>query len=131
MDIKEAIVSALKEIIVPELNDIKKNIKDLEAKLEFTNKRLDDVNKRLDDMNAHLIDQSRRIDAVRSELTEKVESVRSELTTRIDETNRRIDQLVFQMKNISQEMERIKREEKTTADILYRIERLERRVMGE
>jgi len=57
------------------------------------------VNKRLDDVNMHLADQSRRIDAVREELSARIDAMREELNhrmdgidARIDETNKRIDE---------------------------------------
>jgi len=75
MDIKEAMANVLKDLIVPELNKIKEDNKEIKATLVLTNKRLDDI-------NLHLADQSRRIDSVREELSE-----------RIDETNKRIDRL--------------------------------------
>ena len=103
------------------------------------------INKRLDDMNSHLVDQSRRIDEtnkridvvrteltgkienVRAELTDKIDEVRTDLTGRIDATNNRIDQLTFQVGKIAQEMERIKREESVTSDILTRLRTLEQK----
>ena len=98
MDIKEAVGSVLKELIVPELNKIKEENKEIKTTLVLTNKRLDDI-------NLHLADQSRRIDSAREELSERIDetnkridetnkridSAREELSERIDETNKRID----------------------------------------
>ena len=91
MDIKKAVGSVLKELIVPELNKIKDENKEIKTILVLTNKRLDDI-------NLHLADQSRRIDSVREELSKRIDetnnridSVKDELTKRIDETNNRID----------------------------------------
>ena len=72
---KEGIVTAIKKLILPELETIKGN----QAKMEL---RLDAMEKRMSDMNTHLVDQSRRID-----------EVRTELTARIDETNKKIDEV--------------------------------------
>jgi len=80
MDIKEAVGNVLKELIVPELNKIKNENKEIKTTLVLTNKRLDDI-------NLHLTDQSRRIDSVREELSERID----EINKRIDETNKRID----------------------------------------
>ena len=115
---KEGIVPAIKKLILPELEVIKGN----QAKMDL---RLDAVENRLSDMNAHLVDQSRRIDEMRAELTGRIDEVRAELTGRIDETNNRIDQLTFQVGKVAQEMERIKREEAVTADIFTRLRALE------
>ncbi|MCK4388644.1 MAG: hypothetical protein KAV83_00210 [Desulfobacterales bacterium] len=91
MDIKEAVGSVLKDLIVPELDKIKEENKEIKATLVLTNKRLDDI-------NLHLADQSRRIDSVREELSQRmdetnnrIDSVREELSQRMDETNNRID----------------------------------------
>ena len=86
MDIKEAMGNVLKEFIVPELNKIKEENKEIKATLVLTNKRLDDI-------NLHLADQSRRIDSLREELSE-----------RIDETNKRIDSL---RENLNQRIDRL------------------------
>ena len=135
---KEGVVTAIKDFILPELKEIKDN----QAKMGI---RLDAVEKRLSDINGHLVDQSRRIDEtnkridnvraeltdkideVRTELTDKINEVRTELTGRIDATNNRIDQLTFQVGKIAQEMERIKREESVTSDILTRLRALEQK----
>ena len=136
---KEAIRAAFKELILPEIEAIRKDNQEIKARLELTNKRIDDI-------NLQLADQSRRIDALRDELNkridetnkrideetksinQRIDGVRDELNKRIDETNRRIDQLIFQTNRIAQEMERIKREEKVTADILDRLRSLEKKV---
>jgi len=124
---KEGVVTAIKNFILPELKEIKDN----QAKMSI---RLDAVEKRLSDINGHLVDQSRRIDEtnkrideVRTELTAKIDEVRTELTGRIDATNNRIDQLTFQVGKVAQEMERIKREESVTSDILTRLRALEQK----
>jgi len=57
MDIKEAVWAALKELILPELNRIKEDFKEIKT-AQFL------INKKLDDINMHLIDQSRRLDEV-------------------------------------------------------------------
>jgi len=97
LGIKEAISSAIKEMILPELSAIKNENKEIKTILEMTNKRLDDV-------NLHLADQSRRIDEARdfliaridevnSSLIARIDEVNSSLIARIDETNNRINRL--------------------------------------
>ena len=113
---KEGVVTAIKNFILPELKEIKDN----QTKMSI---RLDAVEKRLSDINGHLVDQSRRID----ETNNRIDEVRTELTGRIDATNNRIDQLTFQVGKIAQEMERIKREESVTSDILTRLRTLEQK----
>ena len=116
-DIKDAIRAAIKELMLPEIEAIRRDNQEIKARLELTNKRVDDI-------NIHLADQSRRID----ETNKKIDAVRDELLQKIDITNRRIDQVIFQTTRIAQEMERIKREEKVTADILDRLRALEKKV---
>jgi len=55
MDMKKAMLVAMQEYLLPELQEIKSG----QARLET---ELNAVNKRLDDVNLHLADQSRRID---------------------------------------------------------------------
>ena len=113
---KEGVVTAIKNFILPEFKEIKDN----QAKMSI---RLDAVEKRLSDINGHLVDQSRRID----ETNNRIDEVRTDLTRRFDATNNRIDQLTFQVGKIAQEMERIKREESVTSDILTRLRALEQK----
>lgn len=91
MEILEAVRSMIKELVVPELDMIKDESRDIKSRLDLTNKRLDDI-------NLHLADQSRRIDAVREELgkridatNDRIDAAREELGKRIDTTNTRID----------------------------------------
>ena len=109
MDITNIVKTALQEMIVPELNSIKKENAEIKTSLVLINKRLDDVNshlvdqsrridetnKRIDavreELNGKIDETNNRIDAVRTELTGKIEEVRTELTGRIDETNKKID----------------------------------------
>jgi len=92
MEIMESIRAVIKELILPDLDRIKEESREIKSILTLTNKRLDDV-------NLHLADQSRRIDAVRKDLTERIDetnrridAVREDLTARIDETNNRINE---------------------------------------
>jgi hypothetical protein len=82
MSVKEAVLAALKELVLPELQILKLEQGELKATLGLTNKRLDD-------MNIHLLNQSRRIDAVREDLSGRID----ETHKRIDETNKRLDRL--------------------------------------
>jgi len=76
MEFMESIRAAFKELILPELDRIKEENREIRAILEVTNKRLDDV-------NIHLADQSRRIDSLRGELNSEISSLRSELGSEI------------------------------------------------
>ena len=76
MDVKEAVLAGLKELIVPELQVMQQAQVELKTTLGLTNKRLDDI-------NSHLIDQSRRID----ETNKRIDSIHADLITRIDKVN--------------------------------------------
>jgi transcription antitermination factor NusA-like protein len=84
MDIIEGVRVAIKEMMIPELDRIREDNKEIKATLAMINKRLDDV-------NLHLSDQSRRIDAVREELGCRIDAVREEMSGRIDLLSGRID----------------------------------------
>ena len=73
MDIIEGVRVAMKEMMLPELDRIREDNKEIKATLFMINKRLDDV-------NLHLADQSRRIDAVREEMSGRIDL----LSVRID-----------------------------------------------
>ena len=87
MEIKETVQKLLQEMIVPDLARIKEENGKILVLLDLTNKRLDDVNKRLDDVNTHLVDQSRRIDELRSDLNQRINQVHSDVVSRIDANN--------------------------------------------
>ncbi|MGC8916643.1 MAG: hypothetical protein ACP5NF_06650 [Thermoanaerobaculum sp.] len=81
-DIGETIRELFQQLIVPELDGIRRQIAQLQVAVKLTNKRLDD-------MNAHLVDQSRRID----ETNTRMDDLRQELTAQMAETNKRVDDL--------------------------------------
>ena len=98
MEFLEAIRVAIKELVVPELDKIREENREIKGLLSITNKRLDDVNIHLADQSRRIDDTNRRIDEVREQLThridetnKRIDAVREELTGRIDETNKRID----------------------------------------
>ncbi|MDI6752445.1 MAG: hypothetical protein QME07_06330, partial [bacterium] len=84
--IGEIIRKAIQDFILPELEVIKAENKEIRIALELTNKRLDDI-------NIHLADQSRRIDGVRAELTKRIDDTNN----KIDETNNKIDNVRMEL----------------------------------
>jgi len=89
MEIMESIRAGFKELILPELDRIKEENREIRAILEVTNKRLDD-------MNLHLADQSRRINETNKRIDEtnkRIDEVREDLGSKIWETNKRLDRL--------------------------------------
>jgi len=122
VDIKEAIRSGLQELILPQLKRLEDDNLQIRTILDLTNKRLDDV-------NAHIVDQSRRIDALRTELKEEVHELRSELkkeihefrlelkeeinglSLRMDAMNKRLDDQGGRMDRMSEAMARREEQE--------------------
>ncbi len=94
MDVKEVIFSAIKELVLPEINVLKE-------KQDKLGERIKSVDQRLTDMNAHLLDQSRRIDSVRDELSGQITAVREELLGRIDGVR---DELSGQISTVREEL---------------------------
>jgi len=93
MSLMETVADLIKEKVLPELTALKES----GARME---NRLSGVEKRLDDVNLHLVDQSRRIDAVREELSGRIDetngridSMHTDVITRIDKTNDRLNHL--------------------------------------
>ena len=136
MDIKEAIRAGLQELILPQLKRLEDDNLQIRTILDLTNKRLDDVNKRLDDVNAHIVDQSRRIDALRTELKEEIHALRTELkeenqalrtelkkeiqglSLRMDSMNKRLDDQGGRMDRISEAMVRREEQERLAQRIV-------------
>jgi len=115
MDTKEVLRSLFKEIVLPEIQDIKtEQIKIAE--------RLNSVDQRLADINIHLADQSRRID----ETNKRIDSVRDELVSMIGETNNRIDET---NKRIDRLYEVIVRRDEHS-EVVIKVIDLEKRVAG-
>jgi uncharacterized coiled-coil DUF342 family protein len=93
MEIAETVKKVIQELIVPELNIIKAENREIRAILGLTNKRLDD-------MSGHLIDQSRRIDEINKRI--------DEINKRIDETNKRIDELNKRIDETNERMDHLR-----------------------
>jgi len=85
MDIGEVARKIFKEMVLPELEQIRRDYGEIKSILEVTNRRLDD-------MNAQLADQSRRIDETNKRIDETNQRI-DETNKRIDKTNDRIDSI--------------------------------------
>ncbi|MDD3582271.1 MAG: hypothetical protein PHW74_14805 [Desulfobacca sp.] len=124
MDVKEAVIAAFKEMILPEVKTLQQDVSEIKGVLSLTNKRLDDV-------NTHLVDQSRRIDALREELGARLNALREELSGRIDETNGRLGGIVGRIDETNKRLDRlyeviVRREEHEQLSV--RVQRLEQAV---
>ncbi len=129
MDIKEAIRAGLQELILPQLKRLEDDNLQIRTILDLTNKRLDDL-------TTHLVDQSRRIDALRTELKGEIHELRPELkgeiqelrtelkeeihalSLRMDMMNKRLDDQGARMDRMSEAMVRREEQEKLTQRII-------------
>jgi chromosome segregation ATPase len=124
MDIKTAVLEALKELIVPDLDELKSDVRGLKAIQQVTNKRIDDLNGHSLDHSRSLDQVRNEIDQLRTELTERIDSLNNSLSTRIDVTNERFDRL-YDVIVRREEHEDLKR---NLLDFGRRLERLEEKV---
>ncbi|MDY6862581.1 MAG: hypothetical protein SV062_06275 [Thermodesulfobacteriota bacterium] len=99
MDIKESLRIAFKEFILPELDKIKEDNKEIKINLVSVNKRLDDINIHLVDQSRRIDETNKRIDALREDLTLRIDAVREDLTLRIDAVREDLTQRIDGMNN--------------------------------
>ena len=124
-DIMESIRTVFKDVILPEIDKIKEENVQIKTAVELTNKRLDDI-------NTHLADQSRRIDAIREELSQRIDEinkriddVRGDLTKRIDETNKRVEQMGNKFDNRMNQLYEVIVRRDEHSEVVIRVTRLE------
>jgi len=93
MEILEAVRAAIKELVIPELDGLKSRLVEVQGRVEAQAEAIRTL-------NSHVVDQSRRIDTLREELSTRIDqtnaridALREELTGRLDATNARIDAL--------------------------------------
>ena len=103
MEILEAVRAAIKELVIPELDNLK-------AQLVEVRVRLEGHTEAIRTLNAHLIDQSRRIDVLGERidtLSERIDGVRAELSQRIEATHQRIDGVIQRLDGTNQRIDRL------------------------
>jgi chromosome segregation ATPase len=134
MGMKETIIEALKDLVLPELDEIKGEVKRNGVRLDAVERRLDDFASRFQGIDQHLLDQSRRIDAtnqridqLRADLTTRIDTINTELTARIDKVNTeladRIDRVNMELTaRIDQQAVRIDR---LNTDLVAQIEKVD------
>ncbi|WP_025321936.1 hypothetical protein [Deferrisoma camini] len=83
MDVAEVIKKAIQEWVVPQLEALQGSVAEVRVALDLTNQRMGDLQLQLTDLSRRIDETNKRIDAVRSELTEQIIGVRSELTEQI------------------------------------------------
>ena len=120
-DLKENIINSIKDLILPELSKLQEGINEIRIRQETLEKQMVMINE-------NVLDNSRRIDEV-SKRIDGTNQLIDETNQQIDDTNKRLDLIYVEIGNIKKEMERLKREDAVTADILHRMEVLEESVL--
>jgi len=135
MEIKEIVIEAIKSVIIPELDEIKKDIAIINARLdgidkrfEGIDKRFEDMNKRFEDMNKRFEDVNNRFEGMRADMNKRFEDMRADMNKRFEEhfnfNMKRFDSIELQMSNILAEIRDLRRlyEKKVDIDEFRRLE---------
>jgi methyl-accepting chemotaxis protein len=124
MAVKDTLIEVLKDLVLPELETLKGAVGQLQVRLTTVEQRLDDFRSRFQAIDQHLLDQSRRIDEIRAELTARID----QQTARIDQQAARIDALTAQVAAVAQEVQKLRQDGAVMADVLRRLAVLESKV---
>ena len=114
MPVRDNLTKVLKDLILPELQGIRAEVSKLGSRIDVVENRLADFSARFQAIDQHLVDQSRRID-----------ELRTEVMTRIDQQNLRIDQLMAQQATILHEVAALRQDREVVGDLVRRVSRLE------
>ena len=121
MPVRDNLTKVLKDLILPELHGIRGEVSKLGTRLDVVETRLADFSARFQAIDQHLVDQSRRIDELRTEVMTRID----QLSTRIDQQNLRIDQLMAQQATILHEVAALRQDREVVGDLVRRVSRLE------
>jgi len=121
MPVRDNLTKVLKDLILPELQGIRGEVSKLGSRLDVVENRLADFSARFQAIDQHLVDQSRRIDELRTEVMTRID----QLSTRIDQQNLRIDQLMAQQATILHEVAALRQDREVVGDLVRRVSRLE------
>ncbi|GAX61805.1 coiled-coil protein [Candidatus Scalindua japonica] len=127
-DIKENIINSIKTLILPELSKLQEGINEIRIRQEALEKQMVMINENVLSNSRRIDEINKRIDAINQRIDDTNKSVNG-INQRIDDTNKRLDFVYIEIGEIKKEMERLKREDSVTADILHRMEVLEERVL--
>lgn len=120
MDIKEAVIEALRSVVIPELDIIKEKISVVEARLDGIDKRFEDmrsdINQRFEDVNKRFegmrADMNSRFEDMRSDMNSRFEDMRKDMNTRFDDhfnfNMKRFDSIESQINNILAEIRELR-----------------------
>lgn len=134
--LRDNIIESIKDILLPEIRKLEKKVVELGIRQEA-------VERLLSIMNQNIMDNSRCID----ETNNKMDATVSRLDEKIDETNKRIDYIYNELANVKDELtnikgymhdelanikvvlERLRREDFVTSDILHRLGIMEEKIL--
>jgi hypothetical protein len=142
MGMKETIIEALKDLVLPELDEIKGEVKRNGVRLDAVERRLDDFAGRFQGsdqhrVERHLIDETNQrlkqlrddlmacVNILNSNLNARIDRTSSDLSARIDRQALRIEGLIARQVEVAQEPADLRHNDKVWADILQRLRRLE------
>jgi len=141
---KDAVREVIKELLIPELNEIKANGYRLEGRVDEISSRIGDTNLQLVELGRRIDETNNRIDAVREELTHKIDETNNRIdtinadltarmdaqTARIDSQTARIDVLSEQVTELRMDFAEFKGREKLIEDLTTRVNRLENKIIA-
>jgi DNA anti-recombination protein RmuC len=108
MDIKEAVMEALRALIIPELDSIKEKISVIESRLDGIDKRFGDMNQRFEDMRN---DMSQRFEDMRNDMNQRFEDMRNDMNQRFEDMRKDMNQRSEDMRNdMSQRSEDLRKD---------------------
>lgn len=157
-DLKESIIESIKGFLLPELGKLQDGINELRTRMDsvekqivIMNENISDNSRRIDTMGGQIVEMGARldgrIDAMGGRLDGRIDAMGGQISAmggqivamgnaiggRIDamgaRLDERIDAVYTEFEKVRIEMERLKRDEAITADILHRMEIIEERVL--
>ena len=128
-DLKDSIIDSIKSLLLPEIRKLQEIANEFRIRQDAVEKQMVIMNQTMVIMNQNILDNSRRID----ETNKKIDDMGARLNQRIDTMGARLDLRIdythIELGNIKKEMERLRREDAVTSDILHRLEIVEERVL--
>jgi len=83
----EKIPAWIKQVLMPELSEIKGELKAINARIDATNGRIESTNERIDSLRT---ETKMEISSLRTELKMEISSLRTEMNVRLDSLEKRI-----------------------------------------
>ena len=129
MELKEAVIEAIKTLIIPELDGIKTEIAIVRTRLDGIDRRFEDINKRFEEMRLDMnkrfeemrADVNKRFEEMRADVNKRFEEMRSDMNKRFEDhfnfNMKRFDSIELQINNILAEIRELRRVSERKVDI--------------